>query len=385
MNSYAADFADFAPTVYLDCAYQGPFPNVTATRIHDAIELKRYPVRLTEPDYFDGPERVRTRLSRLTGADPEEIAITASATQGIGIVAGGLEWRDGDEVIIASTNFPSNLFTWLHLRRRDVRVTVIEPSGGRVRPEDVAASLTSRTRLVALDWVSYSTGARIDLATMGELAHRQGALFVVDGTQGVGAIELDLHALPVDAMAVAAYKWLLGPYGTGFAYLQRDLLDRLDLAVVNWSAVEGSDQFDSLPVDRFTLPNAARVFDSGETASFINLRGLESSLEYVEAVGVRTVNQHCRRLLQRLADGLRAADSSYYTLSAAAEAECNSTILGFQAPSIEATTELHATLRAAEFAVSLRHGMIRVSPYLYNDEDDIDELLAAIAAVDGRR
>jgi len=375
MNQFSTDFADFSPTVYLDCAYQGPFPKVTAARLREAIELKCHPVRLTEPDYFDGPERVRARLSRLLGADRDEIALTASATQGIGIVAGGLEWKAGDEVVIASTNFPSNLFTWLHLRRRDVRVIVIEPRGGWVRPEDLAAVLNSRTRVVALDWVSYSTGVRIDLAATGELAHRHGALFVVDGTQGVGTVELDLHALPVDAMAVAAYKWLLGPYGTGFAYLHRDLLDRLDLGVVNWSAVEGSDQFDSLPVDRFTLPNAARIFDTGGVASFINLRGLESSLEYVQAAGVRTVNQHCRRLLDRLADGLRGGG---YTLSAAAEAERSSAILGFQAQSLAATEALHAHLRSQHVAVSLRHGMIRVSPYLYNDDGDIDRLLTEI-------
>ncbi len=380
MNQFSADFPDFSPTVYLDCAYQGPFPNVTAARLREAIELKCHPVRLTEPDYFEGPERVRARLSRLVGAGLDEIALTASATQGIGIVAGGLEWKAGDEVVIASTNFPSNLFTWLHLRRRDVRVTLIEPRAGCVRPEDVAAALTLRTRVVALDWVSYSTGVRIDLAAMGELAHRHGALFVVDGTQGVGAIELDLRALPVDAMAVAAYKWLLGPYGTGFVYLQRNLLDRLDLTVVNWSAVEGSDQFDSLPMDRFTLPNAARIFDTGETASFINLSGLESSLEYVEAVGVRTVNQHCRRLLDRLAYGVRGAG---YTLSAA-QGEQGSTILGFQAPSMAATEALHAELRARHVAVSLRHGMIRVSPYLYNDDVHIDRLLAAVEGY-GRR
>ena len=371
MNRYAADFADFSPTVYLDCAYQGPFPNVTAARLREAIELKRHPVRLTEPDYFEGPDRVRRRLSRLVGASVDEIAITTSAGQGIGIVAAGLDWKAGDEVVVANTNFPSNLLTWLHLRRRGVRVVVIEPGSGWVRAEDLAAALSSRTRVVALDWVSYSSGVRIDLAALGELAHRHGALLVVDGTQGVGAVELDLHSLPVDAMAVAAYKWLLGPYGTAFAYLQHDLTDRLDLSVVNWSALEGSDRFDSLPVDQFKLRNSASIFDSGETANFINLSGLERSLEYVEAAGVRTVNQHCRRLLDRLVDQLRADG---YVLSPAAESEQVSTILGFRASSNGATKELHAKLRSRHIAVSLRHGMIRVSPYLYNDDEDIDRL-----------
>jgi cysteine desulfurase / selenocysteine lyase len=373
MRNYKQDFPDSSPTIYLDCAYQGPFPRVTSARLREAIELKCHPERLKAPDYFDLPERVRARLSRLVGAERDEVAITNSVTQGIGIVATGLEWAAGDEVVIASSNFPSNLFTWLHLQRRGVRVTLIQPRQGCVQADDVGAVLTSRTRVVALDWVSYATGARIDLAALGDLAHRRGALFVVDGTQGVGAIELDLHALPVDVLVGAAYKWLLGPYGTGFAYIQKDLQDRLDLPVVNWSSVEGSDQFDALPVDQFTLPRAARVFDVGETANFINLHGLDPSLEYVENAGVSTVNRHCRRLLDRLAEGLAG-----YPLSAAAEAEHASTILGFQARSPAATKELHASLRARHVAVSLRHGMIRVSPHLYNGDDDIDRLLAGV-------
>ena len=113
--------------------------------------------------------------------------------------------------------------------------------------DQVAAELTPRTRVLALDWVNYSTGYRIDLAAFGSLIHDRGGIFVVDGTQGVGANDLNLHALPVDVMACAAYKWLLGPYGTGFAYVARELLNKLDLPVINWYSVEGAEDFDSLP------------------------------------------------------------------------------------------------------------------------------------------
>lgn len=374
MPNYRQDFPDFAPTVYLNCAYQGPFPRTAVARIHDAIELKCHPERLVERDYFDPPDRVRERLARLVGAAPEEIALTNSATQGVGVAAAGLEFHAGDEVVVASTNFPSNLFTWLHLRRRGVRVNVVQPREGFIHADDVARALSSQTRVLALDWVSYTTGVRIDLAAFGELAHRHGALFVVDGTQGVGAIEVDLRALPVDVMAVAGYKWLLGPYGTGFAYLSSEVQDRLELRVVNWSSTEGSDEFDALPIEHLKLPRAARIFDVPETANFLNLYALEASLEYVERVGVATVQRHCTRLLDRLSEGLR---SRGLTLSAAAAPERHSTILGFQAGSLEATAGIHARLEREHISVSLRQGMIRVSPYLYNDEADIERLLAA--------
>lgn len=372
MRNYRQEFSDFSPLVYLDCSYQGPFPRATVDRIHRAIELKTHPDRLKALEYFGLPKRVRACIARLTGAADTEIALTSSATQAIGIAAAGLPFAAGDEVVVASSNFPSNLFTWLHLRRKEVTVKVIHPAGGEVTLDQVAAEVTPRTRVLALDWVNYASGYRIDLAAFGALIHAQGGILVVDGTQGVGANELDLHALPVDLMACAAYKWLLGPYGTGFAYVARDLLDKLDLPVINWYSVEGADDFDSLPMDEFRLIHDARVFDSGETGNFINLHALEASLEFVEGVTIRTVNAHCRALLHRLQAGLLAFG---YKLSAASLPGHESTILCFQASTTELTAELHRKLSANHIAVSLRQGMIRVSPYLYNDEADIDRML----------
>jgi cysteine desulfurase / selenocysteine lyase len=372
MRNYRQEFSDFSPLVYLDCSYQGPFPRVTVDRIERAVELKTRPDRLKSPEYFDLPGRVRARIGRLTGASPEEIAVATSATQGIGIAAAGLGLGAGDEVVISSSNFPSNFFTWLHLRRKGVTVKVIRPAGGEPTLDQVAAELTPRTRVLALDWVNYSTGYRIDLAAFGALIHDRGGIFVVDGTQGVGANELNLSGLPVDLMACAGYKMLLGPFGTGFAYVARELLSRLDVPVINWYSIEGAEDFDSLPTDEFRLIHSARVFDSGETGNFINLHALEASLEFVEGVTVPAVSAHCRELLPRLEEGLRALG---YKLSAAALPNHESTILCFKASTAEATAALHEKLAANHVAVSLRHGWIRVSPYLYNDEADIDRLL----------
>jgi cysteine desulfurase/selenocysteine lyase len=375
MRDYRKEFFDFAPFVYLDCAYQGPFPRRTAARIQQAIELKCYPHSLRAPEYVDLPERVRARLARIIGARPDEIALTNSATQGVGIVATGLGLGSGDEVIVAATNFPANLFTWLHLQRLGVKVHVLKPQSGVVGPDDLRAVISQRTRVVALDWVTYDTGLRADLAALGEIAHRHGAIFVVDGTQGVGAVPLDVRDLPVDVMAVAAYKWLLGPYGTGFAYLSQQIQDRLDLSVLNWLTVEGSANFDTLPVEEFTLERGAKIFDVPETSNFLNLYGLEASLEFVEQVTVAAVWQHCRVLLGRLQDGLR---TQALMVLGDTRPEESSTILSFRAESADATARLYVTLKTRLIAVSLRRGSIRVSPYLYNTEADIEALLEAI-------
>ena len=186
---------------------------------------------------------------------------------------------------------------------------------------------------------------------------------------------MDVRALPVDILSVAAYKWLLGPYSTGFVYLAPEVQDRLDLQVVNWLTVEGSSDFDSLPIDQFALPKTARVFDVPATANFLNLYGLEASLEFIQQAGVQAVTAHCSRLLDRLAEGVGRLG---LRLSAAAVPERRSTILCFQADSPEVTERLYKKLQVNQVIVSLRHGMIRVSPYLYNTESDIDHLLEII-------
>ncbi len=372
MPDYRTQFTEFGETTYLNCAYQGVFPLTAVARAHEAIELKCHPERMKSGEYFDLPKRVRNHLARVIGGDESEIALTSGATQGIGIVAAGLQLQPGDEVIVAASNFPSNLFTWLHMRRLGVRVRVLRNDKGPRDVDDVARAFTSSTRLLALDWVDYSTGRRIDLAALGELAHQHGALFVVDGTQGVGALELNVHELPVDVLAAASYKWLLGPYGAGFVYVHRELLNRLELRVVNWLSVNGADNFDALPVDDFMLPSAARVFDSAGTANFLNLYALEACLEFVLGAGIKTVTQHCTNLLNFAAEKL---ESGGYYLSNGDRHRLPSPILTFRCESDEATAKLYGELKARHVEVSLRHNGIRVSPYLYNNREDIERLL----------
>ncbi|MCL5671087.1 MAG: aminotransferase class V-fold PLP-dependent enzyme, partial [Acidobacteria bacterium] len=282
-----------------------------------------------------------------------------------------LQLGPGDEVLVAADNFPANLFTWMHMRRRGVQVRVLKNQGS-LRPDDVASAFTPRTKILALDWVNYSTGRRIDLAVMGELARERGALFVVDGTQGVGALELNVRELPVDVMAVAAYKWLLGPYGTGFVYIRKELLNRLDLKVVNWMSVDGAYDFDTLPIEEFVLPGAARIFDIPETGNFINLSAFEASLEFVRSVGAGVVTEHCMELLDLAAERLQ---SGGYTLTNDDRSSLPSTLLCFQCRSDEETCRLYEMLQRQHVEVSLRHHCIRVSPYLYNTKTDIDLLL----------
>lgn len=373
MPDYRKHFADFGGTTYLNCAYQGVFPLTAVARSHEAIDMKCHPERMEPAEYFGLPERVRSHLAAILGCDEREIALTSGATQGIGVLASGLDLGPGDEVLVAADNFPANLFTWLHMRRKGVQVRLLRNGDAPLRPDDVAKAFTSNTKILALDWVNYSTGRRIDLAAMGSLARERGALFVVDGTQGVGALELNVHELPVDVLAVAAYKWLLGPYGTGFVYVREEVLNRLDLKVVNWMSVDGAEDFDALPIDDFRLAEAARIFDVPETANFLNLSAMEASLEFVRGVGPSAIAGHSMNLLDHAAEELQKLG---YTLANDDRPQLPSPLLCFRCQTPEATDKLYEKLKARHIEVSLRHHRIRISPYLYNNKEDIDRLLA---------
>ena len=375
MNDYRKDFADFGETTFLDCATQGPFPLRTAQRVREAIELKCHPYRLESQEYFDLPQRVRTLLARLVGAEPEEISLTNSSTYGLSVVANGLDLGPGDEVVVTAVNFPANLLTWLHLRNRGVEVRVLNPERGFPTPEEVTAALTPRTRVVALDYVSFRNGCKIDLEAIRKQMRETKALLVVDATQAIGALPLSVDSFPADAFSCAGYKWLLGPYGVGFAFFRRSIQDRLSTKVLNWMSVEGASKFHRLPGENFTPARDASRFDVPETASFLNLYALEASLEFLHQVGVETIMRHCFGLLEGLREALV---SQGFQLNASAEPAQRSTILTFRAPSGGDTERLYQKLRDQLVIVSLREGWIRVSPHLYNSEDDMDRLMDAL-------
>ncbi len=375
MDNYRKDFADFGDITFLDCATQGPFPLCTAKRALEAIELKSRPYQLKSSEYFDLPRRVRGLLAQLIGAQPEEIALTNSSTHGLNIIANGLRLGPGDEVVTTSVNFPANLLPWIHLRERGVEVKVLNPKRGFPTPEEIGAVLTHRTRVVALDYVSFRNGCKIDIATIQKQVQESKSLLVVDATQAVGAIPLNVNSFLVDAFSCAAYKWLLGPYGTGFAFLRRNIQDSLTTTSVNWMSVEGADKFHELPGENFIPSKDARRFDVPETANFLNLYALESSLEYIHRVGVEKVSGHCFNLLDRLAKTLA---SRGFVLNSSTEPAHRSTILTFRTPLAEDTPLLYQKLLGKQIVVSLREGWIRVSPNLYNSEDDIDRLISAL-------
>jgi selenocysteine lyase/cysteine desulfurase len=372
---HRSDFAFDPGVIYLNCAYHGPMPRVALAAVEGALALKRSPDRLAEEYHFTFPNAYRQAVAKLLGVAPELVAVTDSATQGLMLLVGGLDWRPGDEVLLPEHTFPANLFPWLSLERRGVVVRrVNEGLGDGVR--SFAEGISANTRVVSVDWVSYSTGRRRDLAALGELCRERGVLLAVDATQGIGGLAFDLAATPVDLLACAGYKWLLGPYGVGFAVLAPALVEQLAPINISWQAVVGAEDFNRLADCELELVAEARRFDRNEAASFFNLAGATASLRYLSEVGPAAVEEHVGRLQDRL---LMRLPPDYSVVSSLAPGE-RSNILSIAAGDPAATAAAHRRLAAAGVRLSLRQDALRIAPHLYNSEEEIDAVVELLGA-----
>ncbi len=346
---WRTEWFEFDDVAYLNAAGQFPLPRVSVRAVQAALEWKKYPHQLPDSAYFELPNRIRALVARLIGGQPEEIALTTGASGG----------------------------TWMPLEAAGrLRVKVITPGNRFLTAEDFLAAIGPRTRLVSTSLVRFDDGALLDAARVAEASHAVGAYLLLDVSQCAGAMPLDVCSLGADFLVSAGYKWLLSPYGTGFFWARGDLIQQMHVGPFYWMALEGAAEFHTLSFNQWKLARGARRWDSPETASFLNLSAMEASLEFLLRVGVQTIWEHNRRLIDEM---MARLPLDRCVLASPRDPAARGPYACVAARSAEKTTALYQRLRQANVIVSLREGALRVAPHLYNTERDIDQLLAVLA------
>ncbi len=332
---------------------------ITEATLIDAAAQRRWEQRT---------EAVRGAFARLVGARADEIAFVKNTSEGLSLVAAGIDWRAGDNVIAVDGEYPSNVYPWFGLRRWEVETRMVRPVQGRVRAADVAALIDARTRLVSVSFVDWNSGGRTDLRPLGELCRRHGILFCVDGIQGVGAIPLDVECEHIDCLAVGGHKWLLAPEGCGCLFVSRRVMDRVHSVLHGWKSVRDAETY--LPYHFDPRPDAAQ-FEPG-SPSVLSTYALGAAIDLLLEIGTEAVRQRLYDLTDRLAAGLRPRGAEVVSPWAHDE---RSGIVVFR---LGDPQRLWAELNRQGFVVRMRGGGIRIAPHFYNNEDDIDRLLAAL-------
>jgi cysteine desulfurase / selenocysteine lyase len=378
----ARDFGGFEGRAWLNCAHQGPLPKVAVAAATQALADKAAPHRIADEAFDEVPRRLKQALGRLVGVPADQVILGNSTSYGLHLLVQGVPWREGDEVLLVDGDFPATIVPWLPLAKRGVQVRLLKPEGGRLEAGQVEAELTPATRLFCSSWVFSFTGHTVDLAAVGRVCRRAGVTFVVNGSQAVGAVPMDLAGLPVDALVSCGFKWLCGPYGTGFCWLHPDLLASLTYRPAYWLAHLAQDDLGQDTGYRLREQVGAAGWDVFGTASFLTFQPWTASVEYLLGLGIDRVAAWDQQLVERFLQGL---DPDRYKLASPRRGAARSALVVFGDHQSERNPPLHEALTAAGVDVAFRRGRLRVSPHLYNTEADIDRALEVLDRTPGRR
>jgi cysteine desulfurase/selenocysteine lyase len=377
-TDWRQEWFEIEDATYLNLAGQSPMPKVSIRAVQAALEAKKYPHQKPDSTFYEVPNRIRASIAKLIGGKPEEIALTTGASTGVAAVAHALTWQPGDEVITAKGEFPLQYTAWKPMEEREgLKLKIVSPRERFLTAGDLIAAMTPRTRLVSVSMVRYDDGTLLDAARVAEACHKQGALLLLDASQCCGAIPMDVKQLGADFIVSAGYKWLLGPFGTGFFWVKSEHLAMLRPGPFYWMALMESHNFADLNFEDPKSPANAKRWDSPEWASYFNfnLVAMDTSVEFVLRVGPELVQAHNRKLIELMFERL---PKDRFVPASPLDAARRGPYGCFAARSKEKTAEVYQRLRKESVVVSLREGNIRVSPHLYNTERDIDRLISVV-------
>lgn len=371
-----ADFPAVQELTYLNTASVAPSPRAVSQTVLEFYEDVAAHGTANFDDeaetrVYDG---LREAAARLFNAHPDEVAAFASATEALSSLAWAVAPRSGQNVVSADIEFPSVVYPWLRVcRTTGGEVRLAAGRDGWVDPEEITTLIDNRTAVVCLSHVQYGIGQRLDMLRIARAAHRAGALFLVDATQSAGAVPIDVRAWEVDALVTSSYKWLCAPFGAAALYLRAELLDRLEPGLVGWRSTE--EPF-HMRADRIDWARAARRFEFS-TLAYGSALGMAAAIEYLLAIGIEAIWKHNLSLADRLLEGL---DSLGGQILSPRSPDDRTSIVTVQFPGRDSVA-VAGRLNERGIVVSPRMGGVRLSPHLFNHEEDIDRALEDLETI----
>jgi len=375
-STVRSNFPVTSELTYLDTAYDGPYPLAVVEAGEDFLERRSRGVAGRVRDWLEVLDEVRATIAELINAKPSEIAITTNTTEGTNIVATSLDLEPGDNVVWDDLSFPSNAVVWLNLERsRGVENRVVKNTDGAVTLADFERAVDRRTKVISISYVSHRNGYVYDVKGLADLAHAHGAYLHVDGIQAVGAIQVDVKSSGIDFLASGTYKWLLGPMGLAFFYVNEELLPKLDplfggfLQVTTWA-----DDAHLYPRE---FHRSARKFETA-TVHFQGSYELRAALEYINSIGMDRIEEQVLRLSAKTWRGLN--DLGFRMLTPAGPRS------GIVSCAVDDEEKVERLLNDHGIVASINPGNeLRFSPNFFNTEEEIDYLLSLLESVLGRQ
>jgi cysteine desulfurase / selenocysteine lyase len=371
LDYYRQEFPLVRHSAYLNHAAVSPLPCRVVRAMNGLLEDVQQFGSAHFDHWIDALENARSSAARLLNADPGEIALIQNTSEGVSLFANGLEWKAGDEVVSVEGEFPANYYRWKALEKEGVRLRLVRPEAGETPIESFENALTPRTRVVAVSFVQFLSGYRLNLLQLGKLCADHGVLLFVDAIQGWGAFPVDVKAAQIAGLTAGGHKWLMGPAGCGILFVRRNLAEKMEPSSVGWFSVQNWEDF--TPHELAWRPAAGR-FEYG-TPNLAGVYGLGAALSLLEEAGLEFIAGRVAQLTARLRGGLLQTRHRIY---GPADPEVCSGIVTF-VPRRGEAEDIVRQLADRGVTVSARCGMVRVSPHFYNTEAEIDRVLELLS------
>jgi cysteine desulfurase / selenocysteine lyase len=365
---YRDEFPITRELIYVNHAAVAPLSRRAAQAMKDLADDSSLYGSLHYDTWMEAYAGLRQAAAKLINASASEIAIVKNTSEGIATVAGGLQWKPGDRVIAFKEEFPSNYYPWLRLEPRRVKVTWLSIYD----PLERIAEAVPGARLLAISYVNYLSGYRVNLQRIGELCNEHGCFFFVDAIQGLGAFPVDVEACHIDALAADGHKWMLGPEGNAILYIRKKWLDAIEPVEFGWSNPANYADYSSR--DMTLRPDAGR-YECG-TLNTAGCFGLKAAIEFLLEIGIENITVAVERLANQLEAGVR---DKGYDVMIERTPNSGSGIVSFRHASIDCRA-IVSELQRHRIIAAPRQGWVRTSPHFYISPDEIEQVLRTLPA-----
>ena len=372
-NSVRSLFPITETCVYLNHASSGPLSRPARDRMVQVLDGMMTHGPLIADQMEEMQAEARASAARLVHAQPHQIAFLRNTSDAISAIANGITWRRGDNIVSTAVEFPANAYPWRRVAALyGVELRVTNPGGrGLVDMEQLLALVDERTRVVTVSWVQFASGQRLNIRQIGKYCRERNILFVVDAIQGLGALQLDVEKDFVDAFAAGANKFLLSAKGIALLYVSDRAVERVQPAVIGWTAVKDYSDYVSHPTIDFRK-GAARY--EGGVSNVAGICGLGASIDLFLHVGPENIERHILSLGAYLSTRLK--ERGYQVIGSQSPSQASSiTVCKHDRYSAE---EICSRLASRNILTSARQEGLRISPHLYNSQADMDALLTSL-------
>ncbi len=361
---------------YFLCNGKSPLPKPTAEAIHETTDSLMNSAAIAMALFKPTVKETREKVARLIGCDTDEVAFCRNTAEGILWLAQSMPWKEGDEVLLTHREYATVVYPFMAQRHYGVKVNFVEQDNRRITPEVIKKGITDRTRLVAISWPQFDTGQRADLKAISKICHERDIVFYVDPIQCLGTIRLNVREMDIDCISAGTHKWLLALPGLGIFYCRKSLLAKLRPVHVGWGSLEEEVSME-YPTDSYPFDPArgARRYEEG-SKNVVGIAALNASLSLIEEIGVENIERRVKQLTDYLCE--QAKKKGCEIMSPRDGDEWSGIVL-MRLPKQD-PYKLEEDLRSELIMVHGMRNCLIMATNFYNNEEDIDRVLAHIEA-----